>query len=284
MARIRVMSFNIRGSSFAQDGVNAWANRAALNVATIQRYAPDLIGFQEVHSGNLATYEEHLRGYQWIRGPQVDTDESDRGNPIFWRSGQFREVSSGGFWLSETPDCRSIGWDAALVRGATWVRLVWDVYGLELLHLNTHLDHLGEEARAEASRLILRQVKALAEPGVPVMLTGDFNCSAPLAGESTLPSGQPEPYRVLSESEFADTYLVASERDSGPPNTFHDFMGDAFVPWDPELTVRIDWILTLDRQRRFETESSIILRDHLSPLYPSDHYPVLADLALRGGS
>ena len=273
------MSFNIRGSSFAGDGVNAWENRGALNAATIQRYTPDLIGFQEVHSGNLATYEEHLRGYQWTRGPTVDTDESDRCNPIFWRAGQFREVASGGFWLSETPDCRSVGWDAALVRGATWVRLVWDAHGLELLHLNTHLDHMGEEARAEASRLILRQVEGLADPGVPVILTGDFNCSAP--AES---GWAPEPYRVLMEGGFADTYLTANERDSGLPNTFHDFMGDSFVPWDPVLTVRIDWILTRDRQGRLEADSCLIVRDHLSPLYPSDHYPVLADLALADHS
>ncbi len=281
MARIRVMSFNIRGASFAQDGVNAWENRAALNVATIQRYAPDLIGFQEVHSENLATYQEYLPGCHWVRGPQVDTDESDRCNAIFWRSDQFREVRSGGFWLSETPDCRSIGWDAALVRGVTWVRLTWGSGGLEVLHLNAHLDHMGEEARAESSRLILRQVEQLAEPGVPVILSGDFNCNAPWVGDAASVGRESEPYRVLIEGGFADTYFTAREKDSGPPNTFHDFEGDAFVSWEPGSTVRIDWILLRDRQRRFQTESCVIVRDHLSPLYPSDHYPLLADLTLR---
>jgi endonuclease/exonuclease/phosphatase family metal-dependent hydrolase len=279
MARIRVMSFNIRGASFAHDGVNAWENRAALNVATIHRCAPDLIGFQEVHSENLATYREHLRGYQWVRGPQVDTNESDHCNAIFWRSGRFREVGSGGFWLSETPDCRSIGWDAALVRGATWVRLAWGAGGPELLHLNAHLDHLGEEARVEGCRLILHQVEQLTNPGAPVILTGDFNCSAPVEGGPA-----PEPYRVLMEGGFADAYLTAREKDSGPPNTFHGFEGGAFVPWDPGSTVRIDWILTRDRQGRFQTDWCAIVRDHLSPLYPSDHYPLLADLSLRDSS
>jgi len=284
MARIRVMSFNVRGSSFAHDGVNAWENRAALNVATIHRYAPDLIGFQEVHSENLATYREHLQGYQWARGPQVDTNESDHCNAIFWRSGRFREVGSGGFWLSETPDCRSIGWDAALVRGATWVRLAWGAGGPELLHLNTHLDHVGEEARAEGCRLILSRVEQLADPEVPVILTGDFNCSAPGAGGAVPVGRQPEPYRVLITGGFADTYLTAREKDSGPPNTFHGFKGDAFVAWDPGSTVRIDWILLRDHLRRFQIESCFIVRDHLSPLYPSDHYPLLADLTLQDSS
>ncbi len=275
MTRFRVMTFNVRGSSFAQDGVNAWGNRAALNLATIQRWAPDLIGFQEVHSGNLATYRKHLQGYQWVRGPQVDTNESDHCNAIFWRSDRFREVSSGGFWLSETPDCRSVGWDAALIRGATWVRLAWGTGGAEVLHLNAHLDHMGEEARAEGCRLITRQLEELAEPGLPVILTGDFNCSAPAEGGPA-----PEPYRVLIEGGFVDAYLAARQKDSGPPNTFHDFRGDAFVPWDPGATVRIDWILVRDRQGLTQIESCAIVRDHLSPLYPSDHYPVLADLTM----
>jgi hypothetical protein len=41
---LRVMSFNIRGLSRRGDGIHRWENRAALNVATIKRCAPDLIG------------------------------------------------------------------------------------------------------------------------------------------------------------------------------------------------------------------------------------------------
>jgi exonuclease III len=66
---LRVMSFNIRGFSRRGDGINSWENRAALNVATIKRYAPDLIGLQELRAEGLATYREKLPEYAHILGP-----------------------------------------------------------------------------------------------------------------------------------------------------------------------------------------------------------------------
>ncbi|HUY76619.1 MAG TPA: hypothetical protein VMV29_07590 [Ktedonobacterales bacterium] len=76
MTPLRVMTFNIANAIDTEDdGVNAWASRAALNVATIQRYAPDLIGFQQFDQGNLATYQEQLPGYKWVLGPANDSLE-----------------------------------------------------------------------------------------------------------------------------------------------------------------------------------------------------------------
>jgi hypothetical protein len=64
----KVMTFNIRGA-FPGDGVNVWPNRAALNVATIKRHAPDLIGCQEMQTANLDTYRARLEGYDHVLGP-----------------------------------------------------------------------------------------------------------------------------------------------------------------------------------------------------------------------
>ena len=64
----RVMSFNIRGADHPGDGANQWQYRAALNVATIRKYAPDVIGFQELQDGNLTTYQAELNEYQHHSG------------------------------------------------------------------------------------------------------------------------------------------------------------------------------------------------------------------------
>ena len=40
-----------------------------MNVATVKRYAPDLIGLQELRAESLATYREKLPGYAYILGP-----------------------------------------------------------------------------------------------------------------------------------------------------------------------------------------------------------------------
>jgi len=75
MPAIRVMTFNIRGSSDAWDEVNSWEKRAALNVETIKRYAPDVIGFQELQGANLETYLERLPEYSHVLGPEGGNHE-----------------------------------------------------------------------------------------------------------------------------------------------------------------------------------------------------------------
>ena len=78
MADFRIMTFNIRGAP-DDDGVNIWPNRAALNVETIRRCAPDLIGFQEAQAPNLETYQHQLKDYQ----SELWTDlQSPRQTPI----------------------------------------------------------------------------------------------------------------------------------------------------------------------------------------------------------
>ena len=113
MRTLRVMSFNIASTLNDGESVNHWHNqRADLNVRVIRSYAPDLIGFQEVDHGNIATYHTGLGNYHAILGPT--TDESyDVFNAIYWNPEALGLIDSGGFWLSETPDS-SPGWERRL--------------------------------------------------------------------------------------------------------------------------------------------------------------------------
>src|SRR5262245_21007724 len=107
MGTFRVMSFNIRcWFPSANDGVNAWENRAALNVATIKRHAPDLIGFQELQrKSHLVEYGRSLPGYDFFLGHQYNNDEPSFCWPaVFWSRNRFERLDAGAFWLSETPD------------------------------------------------------------------------------------------------------------------------------------------------------------------------------------
>lgn len=272
----RVMSFNIRGASDTHDGANGWSKRAALNVATIRKYAPDLIGFQELQRGNLDVYDAELTDYQYVLGNEASGGTEHPS--IFWKPATFDLLDSGSFWVSETPDVYSGSWDTDCIRAATWVRLRERASGKTLLHMNTHLDHISNWARTEGCRLLLRQINAL-RGELPAILTGDFNCNAcepPAAGEADRADAN---YRFLLEQGFVDTFLAAGNHDSVTTNTFHGFAGDAFVPIPAGSVVRIDWILTLDGAERLETRSASIVRDHAAPLYPSDHTPIVADLA-----
>jgi endonuclease/exonuclease/phosphatase family metal-dependent hydrolase len=264
MPAFTVMTFNVRGAHF-DDGANQWLQRAALNIATIRQHAPDLIGFQEVHPANLDAYREHLAQYEYLVGPHYNDKEPYQHATIAWNPERLRLVESGGFWLSLTPECYSRAWDTACTRAATWARLEWIEAGLTLLHLNTHLDHIGEEARREGANVIVRQLQQLGHAGEPIIVTGDFNCPPNSAA-----------HRIFEEYGFADTYAAAGNHAAAL--TYHEFLGPAYVPTEQDDD-RIDWILLHDQQQCLNVTACDIIQDAAPPLYPSDHYPVLATFA-----
>jgi endonuclease/exonuclease/phosphatase family metal-dependent hydrolase len=275
---LKVMSFNIRGFSHRGDGINRWKNRAALNVATIERYAPDLIGLQELRAESLATYQEKMPEYAYVLGPGAGTGTPHDFNALFFDPTRLELLDSGGFWLSETPDRYSSAWRARVVRSATWAKFESPSAGLSFLHLNTHLDHMSSLARAKGSELILRKITRLREHGFPTVVTGDFNC---------LPGSLP--YRSFVENGFDDTFLSASSGDDKDAETFHAFKGLRYfllrcgdMVRHGDKPRRIDWILLKNGQQRLRTEAHAILRyrDTKPAIYPSDHYPILATLAL----
>ena len=61
MSPFKIMTFNLKGSYY-EDGANNWPLRAQLNSDTINKFSPDLIGFQEVQQGNIDHYARTLMG------------------------------------------------------------------------------------------------------------------------------------------------------------------------------------------------------------------------------
>ena len=65
--------------------------------------------------------------------------------------------------------------------------------------------------------------------------------------------------------------------------TFHGFEGARCWAAQHHMAGRIDWILTLDGARPVRPLTCLIAHDQEPPVFPSDHYPVVADLDLRTG-
>src|ERR687889_110488 len=91
---IRVMSFNVRGSFRDAGKKNAWRNRALLNVATIERYAPSVIGLQEAQRGNLDAYRRRLPRYAQIRGPKYGNAPPYSFNAILFDPRRLQQLDS----------------------------------------------------------------------------------------------------------------------------------------------------------------------------------------------
>lgn len=259
---IRVMTFNVRGAFHRHDGPNAWERRAGLNLRTIQKAAADLIGFQEFHEPNLELYQRELSGFDHVPGPISESAPPHQYNAIFWRSSELEPLDTGGFWLSETPDVWSASWDTYSIRSAVWVKLRHLPSGACFVHLNTHLDHRSERARVEGARLILSRLESIRD-GLPVIITADFNDRP---GSTT--------YRTFLDAGYTDAWSAVGLEER---STYHGFEGSGFLAPDGSL-LRIDWILTSAGANGLRPLAVRRIEDAEPPVYPSDHYPVIAEL------
>jgi endonuclease/exonuclease/phosphatase family metal-dependent hydrolase len=261
---LRVMTFNIRGFYHPDDGANQWEHREALNIATIRRTAPHLIGMQEVQTGNLKAYDRELSEYHWLAWPEYGNNKPFEWPAIYWDPRRLRPLDSGGFWLSESPECYSRSWETDCIRSAQWIRFRDLASGVEFVHVNTHLDHRSVRARVEGSRLIIERLRA-EHARLPMIATGDFN---DVPGSVV--------YRTWGAAEFVDAHVAAGCSDEPAESyTNHGWRGWPFARED-DTPQRIDWIMV----RGAEVRSCAIVRDGGPVLWPSDHFPVVAEIAL----
>jgi endonuclease/exonuclease/phosphatase family metal-dependent hydrolase len=204
-------------------------------------------------------------------GPEMDARkvgyQGIAKNPIFYARARFELVSTGGFWLSETPHLPgSLSWGSARARHVNWVRLRDRASRREFRVLDTHLDHQSQHAREEQIKLILAEA-ALYAPEFPQVLAGDFN------------AGAANPVLKLAlDAGWTNTHTAApGPRDEG--NTTHSFLGPKYIPKTEAGRKRgpIDFILT---HGPVSTLAWKIIRDSRDGRYPSDHYFVSAVVAM----
>lgn len=251
---LRVMSFNVR-LPLASDGPNRWEARRDLLVRTVREQHPDVMGTQELYQLQGDYIVGKLPGYAWF-GEGRYGGQRDEHMGVFYRRDRLRVLASGNFWFSDTPQVPgSISWGHPLPRMVTWAQFQDRRNGRRFYYCNTHFPYRDQDtdARNRAAREILARLAQL-PAGMPVVLTGDFN---------TEPTSQ---VHALLTGTLRDT-REASAHPAGPAATFHNFTGT------PDR--RIDWIL----ERGFTPLRYATVTTHTGALYPSDHFPVLTELA-----
>lgn len=118
---LTVISFNIR-FGLAEDGENAWVHRKEATIDMIEKNSPDIIGMQEAFSFQIDYIADNCPGYGWVGKSRLD--DKDAEHPVvFYDKRRFQLIDWGNFWLSDTPDRPSLGWDAAFERNVTWLVL-----------------------------------------------------------------------------------------------------------------------------------------------------------------
>ena len=171
---INVMSYNIRYAS-PNDGPNLWQKRKDEMINILRKIKPNIIGLQEVVHSQLIDIKEGMNEYSFIGVGREDGKTKGEYSPIFYSNKELKLLESNTFWLSETPDQISVGWDAALERVCTYARFFQIKSGKEFWVFNTHFDHIGNLARSNSVKLILSKIKYLNTAEIPIIITGDFN-------------------------------------------------------------------------------------------------------------
>lgn len=248
---VRLICFNIRQSGLAdKDGPDRWQNRREAVLNMIERQSPSVIGIQEGLIGQVRHIEQGCPQFTRIGVGRDDGVDQGEIMAIFYRSDHFEALDSGTFWLSETPDEVSRGWDAACNRTVTWALLREKATGKSFYYLNTHFDHQGAEARRESARLIAGYIRDRIPHGAVVVVGGDFNSDT-----------RDEALDPLKEC-LRDARAIADPTDRG--GTFNGF-GSA------PGNIVIDHIFC----RGIDSASFETLREGYGASFLSDHYPLL---------
>ena len=251
---LKVMSYNIRYGS-AEDGTNSWQYRWPATISMLNEVQPDVFGVQEALDFQLTLVSEMARNYKNVGVGREDGKHDGEHMAIFWNKKTVKMLKWGTFWLSETPEKPSMGWDAACFRTATWALMKDKKTGKKFYFVNTHLDHVGKEARKLGLKLIVDRIDDINPEKYPMVLTGDFNV-------------RPDnPCLVDLDKIMTSTRKIAKKTDS--KGTFNGWRKDR------EGGV-IDYIYVSGFGVVVEYET--ITKKYADRSFVSDHYPIMSVL------
>lgn len=256
---ITVMSYNLKISG---DGMMSVENRAPKVIQLIKKHGADSVGVQEADKTWTDLLEAGLTDYARVGTYRDDGIEKGESSSIFYLKDKYELIDSGNFWLSETPDVPSLGWDSYdCFRICTYAVLRNKETGFTYAHFNAHFDNVGTVAKTESVALVTKRISEIA-PDIPVVLTGDFNFR-----ESSYN------YDYLLDSGLNDTKYLAEKSESG--NTYH---GHSPIAMTNEP---IDYIMVngyVESVASYEIDDSVI-----GFIWPSDHYPIISELTIFNG-
>jgi len=250
------ISYNIRYDN-AWDVENSWAIRKNKIIKILAQYSPSIIGIQEGLINQVQYIDSCLINYNYIGVGRDDGKDKGEFCAIYFDTTRYIVLNKSTFWLSDTPNIISVGWDAAMERICTY-GLFKDIKTEEKFWVfNTHFDHLGDLAREQSSNLILKKIKIVNKQLLPIILMGDFN---------SIPDSSPV---KIIKTELNDALQISLKDLIGPKGTFNGFNADILIE------KRIDYIFTKD----LKVLSYKHINDRLdNNRHISDHLPVFIEI------
>jgi len=254
---LHLMTYNIR-LDVESDGINKWNNRKEIFAAQIKFYEPDILGIQESLPNQVNYLDSNLTNYKHV-GVAREGINKGESSPIFYNQHRLVLVKQHTFWLSETPEKISNGWDASYLRVCTYALFTDKRTSHQFWVFNSHLDNNGVIAREKSLELILKTIQMVNKKHLPVFLMGDFNAT-------------PETDVIVNlKKRMNDSKEVSAAKPFGPDGTFNDF------EFNKPVTMLIDYIF-ISKSDDIVVNKYAVLSDSYNLRYPSDHLPVFIQI------
>lgn len=250
----RASSYNIRYNAAADKTTgNDWDVRKESLAKLILKHKFDIIGTQEGMTKQMIELKKMLPGFDYVSYPYGGKNDHHHAG-IVYKHSLFELMDAGVFWLSETPDVPSKGWDATDRRVCQWARFKDKKTGREFFYFNAHFYWQLKIARQESGPLIEQKIRQIAG-NLPVICVGDFNSTSETSQIKAM------------KSSLSDAYDVSKNGRKGVENT--DLGGGVFqgVP-----KARIDYIFV---SKDIQVQDYEVYSDkYADDRYPSDHLPI----------
>ncbi|MCM4153257.1 endonuclease/exonuclease/phosphatase [Arenibacter sp. N53] len=252
-----IISYNIKYDNTG-DTINNWNDRKASLAKLIQHYKADIIGIQEGLHNQVDFLNTALAGYAYVGVGRDDGQQKGEYSAIFYNSKKFNVLKTNTFWLSETPEKVSVGWDASMERICSYALFQNVKSKKQFWVFNTHFDHRGMQARVNSAQLIYKKINEINTSKLPVILMGDLNLTP-----------DTEPIQYLKKN-LTDAMEISKKPFYGPIGTFNGFDQDRI------MQNRIDYF--------FVKNVDVLSYSHIDDRMPnnkhiSDHLPILMTIA-----
>ena len=254
-ALLRVASFNVR-TGLGRDGGNSWPLRAGACAVAFAGLDADLAGLQEVRLFQERGLARRLCGYAGAGAGRDDGHCRGERCTVVFRPSRLQLDEWTVRWFSDTPWVPgSRSWGNSITRIVTLCRFTDRRTGDRFGFADAHWDGASAVSRLRSAEALLGWL----DPSLPWLVAGDLNATA----------GDPAVAKLVAGG-LSDTLAELGER--GPQAATHH-------QWDGSTDgTRIDYVLA---GGRWDVLGARI--DHTRPdgRLPSDHWPVVAEVALR---
>ena len=250
---IKVISFNIRCTHY--ENGNSIPERAPRLSSIVNPYDADVIGLQEY----TPLWEDYIPKcfsdkYEFFNKYRTDKGWIEAA-PMLWKKEKFDCLQRGYFWLSDTPEVMSGGWDTYPHNRICLYAVLKDrKSGITFAFFNTHFG-FGEENQIKSVRLIQQYMEKIS--GYPTFITGDFNM---------IPTSLP--YAEMTKKYSDVNALTVNDRRS----TYHGYN------LEMDYNMHIDYCFI---DKNISPITFKIIDELVDNKFPSDHYGIYAELEIK---